>query len=89
MCYTGISENEKTPQAATRGPNGPRGPGAKYKLSPRGKLKERLMNENIIALVDVALAECGGRDIVSSAEMTNMLLDIRLALMVQETTVPA
>jgi len=37
---------------------------------------------NAIQLVDAAIAECAGRDIVSASEMTDILLDIRLALMV-------
>lgn len=33
-----------------------------------------------LQLVDAALAECAGRDIVSASEMTDILLDIRLSL---------
>jgi len=46
------------------------------------------MDEKLIALVDKAIAECAGRDIVSSAEMTDMLLDIRLHI-TTESEVPA
>jgi len=46
------------------------------------------MNEKIIALVDKAIANCSGRDNVSSHEMMDMLLDIRL-LLNKETEVPA
>jgi hypothetical protein len=46
------------------------------------------MNQEVIALVDKAIANCAGRDIVSSHEMTDMLLDIRL-LLNKETEVPA
>jgi hypothetical protein len=46
------------------------------------------MNQEVIALVDKALANCSGRDNVSSHEMMDMLLDIRL-LLNKETEVPA
>lgn len=35
-------------------------------------------------LVDVALLEISGRDLVSSTEMTDLLLDIRLHLLTSE-----
>jgi hypothetical protein len=38
------------------------------------------MNEEIIALVDKAIANCSGRDNVSSHEMMDMLLDIRILI---------
>lgn len=39
------------------------------------------MNEELVALVDKAIAHCSGRDIVSSSEMTDLLLDMRILLM--------
>ena len=49
------------------------------------------MNEELVALVDKAIAHCSGRDIVSSAEMTDMLLDIRILLITTnaESEIPA
>lgn len=38
------------------------------------------MNQEIIALVDKAIANCSGRDTVSSHEMMDMLLDIRILI---------
>lgn len=46
------------------------------------------MNEQIkqaTDLVDDAIKKISGRDLVSSSEMTDLLLDIRLHLMVCET----
>jgi hypothetical protein len=43
------------------------------------------MNEELVALVDKAIAHCSGRDIVSSAEMTDLLLDIRILLITTNT----
>lgn len=43
------------------------------------------MEPELIALVDKAIAHCSGRDIVSSAEMTDLLLDIRILLVTAET----
>jgi hypothetical protein len=40
--------------------------------------------ETIKNLVDEALAGISGRDLVSSAEMTDLLLDIRLHLLTSE-----
>lgn len=40
--------------------------------------------ETIKKLVDEALAGISGRDLVSSAEMTDLLLDIRLHLLASE-----
>jgi hypothetical protein len=43
------------------------------------------MNDELIKkLVDEALAEISGRDLVSTAEMTDLLLDIRLHLITNE-----
>jgi hypothetical protein len=39
-----------------------------------------------IDLVDKAIKDIAGRDLVSTAEMTDLLLDIRLYLMTQEAT---
>jgi len=44
--------------------------------------------ETIKKLVDVALSEISGRDLVSSAEMTDLLLDIRLHLLAAEVAKP-
>ena len=41
-------------------------------------------NETIKKLVDQALSAISGRDLVSSSEMTDLLLDIRLHLLVSE-----
>ena len=35
----------------------------------------------ILNLLDRAITECAGRDIISTVEMTDLLLDIRLYLM--------
>ncbi len=43
------------------------------------------MDAELIALVDKAITHCSGRDIVSSSEMTDLLLDIRLLLIITET----
>lgn len=43
------------------------------------------MDAELIALVDKAIAHCSGRDIVSSSEMTDLLLDIRILLIATET----
>lgn len=40
-------------------------------------------NEAARKLVDEALSEISGRDLVSSAEMTDLLLDIRLYLVTE------
>lgn len=40
--------------------------------------------ETIKKLVDEALSEISGRDLVSTAEMTDLLLDIRLHLITTE-----
>lgn len=38
------------------------------------------MNEEIISLVDKAIANCSGRELVSSHEITDILLDIRILI---------
>lgn len=43
------------------------------------------MEAELIALVDKAIAHCSGRDIVSTTEMTDMLLDMRILLIATET----
>jgi len=47
------------------------------------------MNENdqVIILVDKAIKDISGRDLVSTSEMTDLLLDIRLYL-IQESATP-
>lgn len=40
--------------------------------------------EIVLKLVDEALAGMSGRDLISSAEMTDLLLDIRLHLFANE-----
>lgn len=49
------------------------------------------MPENSLAinLVDKAIKEISGRDLVSSAEMTDLLLDIRLYLMTEQEATPS
>jgi hypothetical protein len=48
------------------------------------------MDTELVALVDKAIAHCSGRDIVSSVEMTDLLLDIRLLISTNtESEVPA
>lgn len=48
------------------------------------------MDAELITLVDKAIAHCSGRDIVSSAEITDMLLDIRLHISTTiESEIPA
>lgn len=41
-------------------------------------------NQKIAELIDKALIEISGRDLVSTAEMTDLLLDIRLFLIMDE-----
>jgi hypothetical protein len=36
-------------------------------------------HKETLTLIDHAIRECAGRDLVSSGEMTDILLDIRLA----------
>jgi hypothetical protein len=38
-------------------------------------------DKEILELIDRAIRECTGRDIVSATEMTDLLLDIRLYMM--------
>jgi hypothetical protein len=48
------------------------------------------MDTELVALVDKAIAHCSGRDIVSSVEMTDLLLDIRLLISTNtESEIPA
>lgn len=48
------------------------------------------MNDELISLVDKAIAHCSRRDIVPSAEITDMLLDIRILLITAtESEIPA
>ena len=48
------------------------------------------MDTDLVALVDKAIAHCSGRDIVSSVEMTDLLLDIRLLISTNtESEIPA
>jgi hypothetical protein len=48
------------------------------------------MDTELVALVDKAIAHCSGRDIVSSVEMTDLLLDMRLLISTNtESEVPA
>jgi hypothetical protein len=42
------------------------------------------MTKPILKLIDNAITQISGRELVSSAEMTDLLLDIRLHLMVEE-----
>jgi len=46
------------------------------------------MNEQktAVELVDQAIKDIAGREIVSTSEMTDLLLDIRLYLMTEEAT---
>jgi len=43
-------------------------------------------NQKALELLDQAIKEISGRDLVSSSEMTDLLLDIRLYLMTEDTT---
>jgi hypothetical protein len=43
-------------------------------------------NDKAITLVDKAIKDISGQQLVSSAEMTDLLLDIRLYLIQQEAT---
>jgi hypothetical protein len=43
-------------------------------------------NDKAITLVDKAIKNISGQQLVSSAEMTDLLLDIRLYLIQQEAT---
>ena len=49
------------------------------------------MDEQLLSLVDKAIAHCSGRDIVSAGEITDMLLDMRILLMTTttESEIPA
>jgi hypothetical protein len=42
------------------------------------------MTKQITDLIDNTIKEISGRQLVSSAEMTDLLLDIRLHIMIQE-----
>ena len=41
-------------------------------------------NQKIAELIDKALTQISGRDLVSTSEMTDLLLDIRLFLIMDE-----
>jgi hypothetical protein len=41
-------------------------------------------NQKIAELIDKALTQISGRDLVSTSEMTDLLLDIRLFLIVNQ-----
>lgn len=43
-------------------------------------------NNPALNLLDKAIKEISGRDLVSSSEMTDLLLDIRLYLMTEDAT---
>jgi hypothetical protein len=45
--------------------------------------------KQITDLVDSAINEISGRELVSTAEMTDLLLDIRLHLMLEQEATPA
>ena len=42
------------------------------------------MIPELIALLDKAIASCSGRDIVSTSEMVDMLLDMRILILQEE-----
>ena len=44
------------------------------------------MTKQITDMIDIAIKNISGRQLVSSAEMTDLLLDIRLHLMIIEET---
>lgn len=44
------------------------------------------MTPELVALLDKAIASCSGRDIISTSEMVDILLDMRLLLMANEET---
>lgn len=47
------------------------------------------MTEELVKLLDKAIASCSGRDIISTSEMVDALLDMRLLLSPkQEATEP-
>lgn len=46
-------------------------------------------SEQATQLVDKAIKEISGRDLVSSSEMTDLLLDIRLYLMTEQEATPS
>lgn len=43
-------------------------------------------NALAVQLIDKAIKDISGRDLVSTSEMTDLLLDIRLYLMIEEAT---
>ena len=43
-------------------------------------------NKSAVQLVDQAIKDISGQQLVSTAEMTDLLLDIRLYLLTQEAT---
>ena len=45
-------------------------------------------NKNAVQLVDQAIKEISGQQLVSSSEMTDLLLDIRLYLLLAEEATP-
>lgn len=42
------------------------------------------MNAELIALLDKAIASCSGRDIISTGEMVDMLLDMRILILQEQ-----
>jgi hypothetical protein len=52
------------------------------------KEEVKMENDKAIQLVDQAIKDISGRDIVSTSEMTDLLLDIRLYLIQQEGLLP-
>ena len=48
-----------------------------------------MQNNDVINLVDKAIKDISGQQLVSTAEMTDLLLDIRLYLLINEEATPA
>ena len=52
----------------------------------RDKVDSSERDTKILELVDVTIGKISGRDLVSTSEMTDLLLDIRLHLMLEAET---
>jgi hypothetical protein len=46
-------------------------------------------NKNAVQLVDQAIKDISGQQLVSTSEMTDLLLDIRLYLLINEQSTPS
>jgi hypothetical protein len=47
-----------------------------------------MQNDELVKIVDKAIKDISGQQLVSSAQMTDLLLDIRLYLLINEEATP-